>query len=215
VQLDFILTSRLRSLFLGSKVGISLTALGAGMSLVDASFLFKLNALVLPMQTQFSGIKCGTANATSEFFPDFMSARSSLDFAALLQWNGINSMGSQTFFEAVMKSPGASGQASVSGDGQSFFFRHAESASLVFLLKYPHFIEEVAVPSANSVAKQCSANSAACRSLTDGLLFASNASTQAVQCIDSSWLRAVPGGVSMPILRAGLDLFSFSISPFS
>ena len=78
-----------------------------------------------------------------------------------------------------MKFPGASGQASVSGDGQSFFFRHAESASLVFLLKYPHFIEEVAVPSATSVAKQCSANSAACRSLTDGLLFASNASTQA------------------------------------
>ncbi len=32
-------------LFLGSKVGISLTALGAGMSLVDASFLSKLNAL--------------------------------------------------------------------------------------------------------------------------------------------------------------------------
>jgi hypothetical protein len=149
------------------------------MSLVDASFLSKFNALVLPMQARFSGIKCATSNATSEFFPDFMSARSSLDFAALLQWNDINSMGSQIFFEAVMNSPCASGQASVSGDGQSFFFRHAESASLVFLLKYPHFIEEVAVPSANSVAKQCSSNSAACRSLTDGLLFASTASTQA------------------------------------
>jgi hypothetical protein len=166
-------------LFLGSKVGISLTALGVGMSLVDASFLFKLNALVLPMQAQFSGIKCGTSNAASEIFPDFMSTRRSMDFAALLQWNDIDVMGSQTFFEVVMNSPAISGHATVSRDGQSLFFRHAESASLVFLLKFPHFIDEVAVPSANSVATQCSANSAACRSLTDGLLFVSNASTQA------------------------------------
>ena len=40
--------------FLGAKVGVALTALGAGMSFMDPSFLIQLNALNLPLQLQLA-----------------------------------------------------------------------------------------------------------------------------------------------------------------
>ncbi len=169
--------------FLGAKVGAVLSALGAGMSLVDSSFLMKLNALALPLQLQLADKKCGDVGNASDIFTEFKSTRSSVALALQLQWTEMNSIDPRIFVERVMKSPQASGHFIAtplsSIDKQSIFFRHSESSSVVFLLKIPLIYGEMAIPEATSTPKNCSGNSAACLSQTDGLLFMSNSSTQA------------------------------------
>jgi hypothetical protein len=168
--------------FLGARVDVALTALGVGMSFVDAAFMMKLNSLALPLQPQFSGIICGQLNESSKIFSDLNSYRSSVTFASSMQWSEANAVDQSTFVNQVMKSPQVYGNVpvtSVGSGGQTLFFRHSESATLVFLRKFPLFSGQMALLTETSFSKNCSANAAACRSQTDGLLFMSNASTQA------------------------------------
>ncbi len=168
--------------FLGARVSVALTALGVGMSFVEASFLMKLNALALPLQPQFSEVVCGQLNQSSNIFKDFNSYRTSASLAAWLQWGDANGIEQRTFVDVILKSPLVSGNVPVSSVGnatQSLFFRHAESATIVFLRKHPLFSGQMVIPTQASFSKNCSSSGAACRAATDGLLFASNASTQA------------------------------------
>jgi len=168
--------------FLGSRVAVALTALNAGMSIMDITFLSQLNALALPLQSQLYAITCGRRNNTREVFNEFNTTRSAAALALHLQWPELNGFLPRTFVDQVMNSPAASGRVPVStaaNASESLFFRHADLTSLVFLRNVPRSTGKLAVPSAASVASACSSSAATCRSLTDGLLFLSNASTQA------------------------------------
>lgn len=170
--------------FLGAKVGVALTALGAGMSFMDPSFLKQLNALNLPLQLQLAQKKCGSDfGEASGIFTEFNSTRISSATALRLQWAERNSVAPRTFVDGIMKSPRLTGVSSArsvgSSDMQSIFFRHSESSSLVFLRVLPQLVGDIAIPSATSNAKNCSRNSTACRAATDGVLFMSDSSPQA------------------------------------
>jgi hypothetical protein len=170
--------------FLGSRVAVALTALNAGMSFIDVTFISKLNALALPLQSQLYKITCGRRNDTftSDVFSEFNTTRAAAALALQLQWPDINGFDPSVFVDAVMKSRTVSGYVpatSAANSSQSLFYRHADFASLVFLRNVPRFSGKMALPSSTSAASNCTSNTGACRAMTDGLLFASNASTQA------------------------------------
>jgi hypothetical protein len=170
--------------FLGAKVGVALTALGAGMSFMDPSFLIQLNALNLPLQLQLAQKKCGSDfGKASSILTELNSTRISAATALQLQWAEGNSVAPRTFVDGIMKSPRLSGLSSTrslgSSNMQSIFFRHSESSSLVFLRMLPELVGDIAIPSSMSNSKNCSRNSTVCRASTDGLLFMSDSSSQA------------------------------------
>lgn len=168
--------------FFGARVDVALSAVGAGMSVVDDALVLQLSSLALALQSQFAGLRCGRLDDSSDLFTELNSYRSAIALASSMQWTVANSIDPSTFVNHVLKSPLVSGDVVITlagGASQMLYFRHSESASIVFLRKFSMLSVPLAVLSAATRSKNCSATAAACRALTDGLLFMSNASSQA------------------------------------